>query len=353
MAKVIVSDVVLGEIEDNLADQICLKYNGRDISEIAIDFMRKLIDKSDDMNLGELIKYAQFRKNCFGYETIADMISDHMKSDLRPSNEICKNCDSYYDHLCLDILMEVNPFTKGNSCWKERKENNNITSIDLGYALHGEVDDNTGSVLGKLRSDEFPKDKVVTFRRPRWIIKEESKEMMSIDELNSYMEDIISSNPDVGKAECDKRAEEEEINIPVTKEELDIIIGNIDCFIEISGYLYSIWLTAREHGLSSIRNVVEEPGAPEGELTLYINERVKEAIDAKLIEKIPPDPLDNTLESILTSYSNLVLMSLVTGNNPNMMKAIVRCFVDKSIYTDVMKQITDYTSRYFWLREKN
>ncbi|MCR5831720.1 MAG: hypothetical protein K6G67_06225 [Lachnospiraceae bacterium] len=351
--EIIINNYNLGSIEDGIVEKICEKYAGENIADIAIDFMHRLVEDSNNMSIDELIKHAKFRKNCFDYDTIADMISDHMKSDLRPINEICKNCDKYYDRLCLDILMEVDPFTKGSSCWVERKERSNVTDISIGYAEYGKEDAIYETSFEETRTVEEPREKIVSFRRPRWIIREGDNETMSIDEINNYVKHIMSRDSDELRAESDKSAAEEEVGLEITTEEKNIISSNMSRFIEISGHLYSIWRTARKHGISSIRNVLEETEESDDKLIAYINERAKEAIDGDLIENIPPDPLDNTIDSILISYANFALMSLVAGHNINRVKAIIKCFVDGDIYEKVMERIVEYTNRYFWIQDEN
>ncbi len=174
--NIVIDNTDLGVIEDDIVEKICEINKGRDISEIVIDYICRLVDGSDDMDHCELIKHANFKKNNYGYDTIADMVSSRMKADLRPANEICKNCDRYYNNLCLDILMEVDPFTKGNSCWRERQEIGNVTNIAEGYAKRDKEDDDLEASVKEEPPVKRQKEKVVPFRRPRWIVKEYADE---------------------------------------------------------------------------------------------------------------------------------------------------------------------------------
>ena len=132
--------------------------------------------------------------------------------------------------------------------------------------------------------------------------------------------------------------------------EKEIIKSNMNRFIEISGYLYSIWLTARQHGLLSVRNVTETTADTNEDLIKYINDQTEAIVEGVFVDNLPEDPIDNDIESIMTAYSNYILGGISGGVNPNRIKAVVKCFVSENDYQTVMDSITDYTRRYDWIK---
>ena len=352
--ELIVNNVNLGEIEDNIAEQICKKYNGQDISEIAIRVMHDLIDDdSEDMAVEELIKRARFEKNNRGYDTIAEMVSYHMRRDLRPANEICKNCESYNNHFCVYQLREVNPFSKGNTCWNEKQKMDNVTHIAEGYVKYGKEVEYPDDYKITEMEELVDEDNLISFSRPRWIVKEgEPEEIPSMADLNDMLNEVMKRDPEELRAELDKEASEYDEGIEISADEAKIINDNMDRFVEVSGHLYAIWRTARRYGIFSMRNVTEETTDTKDPVIAYINDRVEDIIEGELLEKMPPDPLGNTIEDILTAYSNYILSGISGAANPNRMKTVVRCFVDEDSYREVMGRIEAYTNRYDWLKEK-
>ncbi len=351
--KLFINDVDLGEIDDELVKKISEKNDGQEISDIAIMFMCSIIgEEADNMTMDQIIKRAKFEKNNLGYDTIAEMLSVHMKSDLRPANEICKNCDNYHDQFCVYNLVRVDPFSKGNSCWEERIEADNITPIGVGYVKYGEELKYPLENTSSMSPETAEEDNVIQFNRPRWIIRDdEPDDMPSIEDFNKMMEEVLAQDPDELREELDREATEYDEGIELTEEERILIRENLERFINVSGHLYSIWLTARQHGLLSIRNVTEETSDATDPVIKYINDRAEDIMEGVFFENTPPDPLESTIDAILTAYSNYVLGGITGAVNPNRMKAVVKCFVDQDDYQSTMEQIINYIHRYDWLKE--
>ena len=258
--KLVINDTDLGGLDDQMVEKVFKKYKSHDLPEIAIKYMKEIIkEDTDDMTVDEIIKKANFEKNCSGYKTIAELINIHMRSDLRPANEVCKNCDSFHDGFCVNWLMAVNPFNKGNSCWSERQNMDNITHIAEGYVKYGkdmEPDDEPSEPTPvKIEKEE---DNLIEFKRPRWVVKDDDPiEDMSIDDLRTMFAELETRDPKELHEELDREAAEYEEGLEISGDEKEIVKCNMNRFIEISGYLYSIWLTGRQHGLLSVRNVTE------------------------------------------------------------------------------------------------
>ncbi len=64
------------------------------------------------------------------------------------------------------------------------------------------------------------------------------------------------------------------------------------------------------------------------------------------------DPLDDSLESVMTSYINLLLECMCAGENPRRIKDIIRQFVSNKDYQGTIDAIDEFTKRYEWLREE-
>lgn len=354
--KLVINDTDLGELDDEMLEKVFKKYKTRDLPEIAIKYMKEIIkEDTDDMTVDEIIKKANFEKNCSGYKTIAELINIHMSSDLRPSNEVCKNCDSFHDGFCVNWLMEVNPFNKGNSCWSERQNRDNITHIAEGYVKYGkdmEPDDEPSeSTPANFEKEE---DNLIEFKRPRWAVKDDDPiEDMSIDDLRTMFAELEACDPKELHEELDREAAEYEEGLEISGDEKEIVKCNMNRFIEISGYLYSIWLTGRQHGLLSVRNVTETTADTNDDLIKYINDQTEAIVEGVFVDNLPEDPMDNDIESIMTAYSNYILGGISGGVNPNRIKAVVKCFVSESDYQTVMDRITEYTKKYFWLKEQD
>ena len=351
--KLTINNVDLGELDDELVNKIIEKYEEQDITDIAISFMSEIIgDEADSMNVDQIIKRARFMKNNSGYDTIAEMVSVYMKRDIRPATEICKNCDSYNNQFCVYHLQEVDPFSKGNSCWKEKREMDNVTHIAEGYVKYGKEPELPIECDIPEDNIEQEDDNLISFSRPRWIVKDdEPEELLSIADLNDMMDEVMSRDPDELREELDKEAAEHNEGIQISTEEVQIIINNIDRFVMISGYLYSIWLTVRKHGIFSIRNVIEETEETDDMVIDYINNKAEDIIEGTYFDNITPDPLEYTMDDILIAYSNYIMSGIVGAVNPNRMKAVVKCFVPKDEYQNIMDRITECTKRYYWLEE--
>ena len=347
-----INGINLGELDDEMVEKVFEKYETKDLTGIAIKYMKEIIEEdTDDMTIDEIIKKANFEKNCSGYKTIAELINTHMRSDLRPANEVCKNCDNYHDGFCVTWLMEVNPFNKGNSCWSEKQNMENITHIATGYVKYGKDPSSDDELKEIFVENTREENNVINFKRPRWIAKnDETEEDMSIDDLRAMIEELESRDPKELREELDKEAAEYEEGLEIFEDEKEIIKSNMDRFIEISGYLYSIWLTGRQHGLLSVRNVTETTADTNDALIKHINDLTEAIVEGAFVDNPPDDPLDNDIESIMTAYSNYILGGISSGVNPNRIKAVVKCFVSENDYQTVMDSITDYTRRYEWIK---
>lgn len=350
----IINDHNLGDLDDGMLEKVFEKYKTRDITEIAIRYMKEIIRaEADDLSVEDIIKRANFVKNNSGYKTIADLINVHMRSDLRPANEVCKNCDSYHDGLCVNWLMDVDPFTKGNSCWHEREPEDNVTSIDLAYVKYGDdlsfYDEPAEEQPPK--TEEKSDNKVVEFTRPRWIIREEKEEELTIDDIKAYLKEQQTRDPKEVSAEIKKEATEHFDSLEVPGTDKFLIKENKDRFIEISGYLSSCWIMIRRYGIFSMRNVTEKTAGTEDFLIQHINDQIEHIIEGDFVDKRPADPLDDSVESVMTAYANLLLGCICAGENPRRIKDVVRRFVDKSNYQQTVDAIEQYTKRYEWLRE--
>ncbi len=278
--KLEINGTYLGNLDDKMAEKICEKHNGQDITDISIEVLRILIGDSDDMTTDELVKHANFRKNNHGYDTVADMIAKHFESELRPSNEICKNCDSYYNSFCVRWLVEVDPFVKGNSCWKERESRDNVTTIDMAYAEYGKYLDSCMEAVDEIHKEAGSRNtSVVDFRRPRWIIEKKNIEkVLSPDEIRAILQEALSRDPDEESAEIEKEVAEYYDGLVIPDNDRQLIKDNLGRFIEISGYLYSCWVMIKKHGIFSMRNITEETIGTDDKLIQYINTHIENII---------------------------------------------------------------------------
>lgn len=122
---------ILGDISQQLIDQCKSKHGFLSEEETLIFYLKKSLDMTEDADLEECIREAKKLVSfCWGLENdISGLMSLVMYKDIRPSNEICKNCDRYINQFCSYELCRVNPFEKGCEGWSARITSDKVVPI--------------------------------------------------------------------------------------------------------------------------------------------------------------------------------------------------------------------------------
>lgn len=117
-----INNVPIGTIDQSLIDE-CMKKRGFLTQEEALKYyFLEGWDYSESDNLDECLQQAQKEVAIYNMDSIAELMIVRMQKDIRPANEVCKNCTWFTKGFCAYKLCLTNPFEKGCEGWHEDGE---------------------------------------------------------------------------------------------------------------------------------------------------------------------------------------------------------------------------------------
>lgn len=164
--ELIINGEFCGKLDDNLVKRALEKYEIEDAETLGLMFIDKIFEECVGMSVPEKLEHVRNETNQTMRESIAEMIAPTIRSELRPPNEVCKNCSAYYNQFCAFMLWRADPFAKGCDGWKEREDKSEkVTDIFDGYTRRigsncekkseTRTDRKLSQLLMKLRVDDF------------------------------------------------------------------------------------------------------------------------------------------------------------------------------------------------------
>lgn len=170
-----IKNTPIGTLDQELVKSCMQKKGFSTLEETLIYYFRKGWDFSEDDNLDECLRKAQREVEIYDFESIAELIEIKMRKEMRPDNEICKNCKMYDKQFCCYKLCRVNPFEKGCEGWKS------INSIDT--PINIEFIEPNSRCNDKNDFSSQKSDNIISFTGY-------DKETPSIDEVKKMIEEI-------------------------------------------------------------------------------------------------------------------------------------------------------------------
>lgn len=145
MTEMKINGTPIGSIDKDLLDACVEKNNFSSQEEALIYYFKKGWDFEENDDLNKCLDSAQQEVKKYGFDSIAELMVEKMHKDLRPADEVCKNCTWYDNQFCCYRLCRVSPFEKGCEGWDDNEEtnsNNKITEFK-------KISSNESAIAGK------------------------------------------------------------------------------------------------------------------------------------------------------------------------------------------------------------
>ena len=291
--------------------QKCLEKKGFNSQDEMFQYYLKGIlgekyeENDSEKNIAMGISFA--REHC--YRNLGDLLSKYISKDLRPDDEICRNCDNIIgdDGFCAYRLVCVKENDKGCEKWKKKE-----ASLSWQNDFSGK----------KQPTPVIPSEKSAKILEDN----ENNYDLPTKDELNNLLNAIV-----IGSECNDKNGDAVKISSFGNKE------SDTERFVEIAKYLKKIWLTTIDKGRFATNACLDKN--TDDYIKKYINKLIYPWITQKKQEAFNYISHPENVNELLINFSNAVI-SYITSELPYYeFFKIVENYIDKADYPEIVKKL--------------